>query len=49
MKTLWLWWSGPGEAVLERCVFAYLRRFDIEQNVALSTMRREPRCSWSRR
>ena len=29
-KTLWLWWSGPGEPNLERCVFAYLRRFDIE-------------------
>jgi hypothetical protein len=29
-KTLWLWWSGPGEANLERCFRAYLRRFDIE-------------------
>ena len=29
-KTLWLWWAGPGEPDLERCVFAYLRRFDIE-------------------
>ena len=29
-KTLWLWWSGPGEADLERCFRAYLRRFDIE-------------------
>ena len=29
-KTLWLWWSGDGEPDLERCVHAYLRRFDIE-------------------
>ncbi|MDA8316198.1 MAG: transposase [Actinomycetota bacterium] len=29
-KTLWLWWSGQGEPDLERCVIAYLRRFDIE-------------------
>ncbi len=29
-KTLWLWWSGEGEPDLERCVRAYLRRFDIE-------------------
>jgi hypothetical protein len=29
-KTLWLWWSGNGEPDLERCVRAYLRRFDIE-------------------
>lgn len=29
-KTLWLWWSGDGEPDLERCVRAYLRRFDIE-------------------
>ena len=29
-KTLWLWWSGPGEVDLERCFRAYLRRFDIE-------------------
>lgn len=29
-KTLWLWWSGPGQADLERCFRAYLRRFDIE-------------------
>jgi hypothetical protein len=29
-KTLWLWWSGPGEPDLERCFRAYLRRFDIE-------------------
>lgn len=29
-KTLWLWWSGPGTPDLERCVPAYLHRFDIE-------------------
>ena len=29
-KTLWLWWAGQGEPDLERCVIAYLRRFDIE-------------------
>ena len=29
-KTLWLWWSGQGEPDLERCVRAYLHRFDIE-------------------
>ena len=29
-KTLWLWWSGAGVPDLERCVRAYLRRFDIE-------------------
>ena len=29
-KTLWLWWSGKGEPDLERCVHAYLHRFDIE-------------------
>jgi len=29
-KTLWLWWSGTGVPDLERCVRAYLRRFDIE-------------------
>jgi hypothetical protein len=29
-KTLWLWWSGPGLPDLERCLRAYLRRFDIE-------------------
>lgn len=29
-KTLWLWWSGPGEADLDLCWRAYLRRFDIE-------------------
>jgi hypothetical protein len=29
-KTLWLWWSGPGEPDLDLCWRAYLRRFDIE-------------------
>jgi hypothetical protein len=29
-KTLWLWWSGPGEPDLDTCWRAYLRRFDIE-------------------
>jgi hypothetical protein len=29
-KTLWLWWSGEGQPDLDRCVRAYLRRFDIE-------------------
>lgn len=30
VKTLWLWWSGPGEVDLDLCWRAYLRRFDIE-------------------
>jgi len=29
-KTLWLFWTGPGEPDLQRCWRAYLRRFDIE-------------------
>jgi len=29
-KTLWLFWTGPGEPDLKRCWRAYLRRFDIE-------------------
>jgi hypothetical protein len=29
-KTLWLWWSGPGQPDLELCLHAYLHRFDIE-------------------
>lgn len=29
-KTLWLWWSGPGQPDLDICWRAYLRRFDIE-------------------
>jgi len=32
-KTLWLWRPGPGEADLERCFRAYLRRFNIEHAV----------------
>ena len=30
VKTLWLWWSGPGQPDLDMCWRAYLRRFDIE-------------------
>jgi hypothetical protein len=30
VKTLWLWWSGPGVPDLDVCWRAYLRRFDIE-------------------
>lgn len=30
LKTLWLWWSGPGVPDLDVCWRAYLRRFDIE-------------------
>ena len=30
LKTLWLWWSGPGQPDLDTCWRAYLRRFDIE-------------------
>jgi DDE superfamily endonuclease len=29
-KTLWLWWSGPGDCDLDLAWRAYLRRFDIE-------------------
>jgi hypothetical protein len=29
-KTLWLWWSGPGEPDLELSFRAYLHRFDLE-------------------
>jgi DDE superfamily endonuclease len=29
-KTLWLWWSGPGQPDLELCLHAYLHRFDLE-------------------
>jgi hypothetical protein len=29
-KTLWLWWSGPGEPDLELCFRSYLHRFDLE-------------------
>ena len=30
LKTLWLWWSGPGKPDQDVCWRAYLRRFDIE-------------------
>ncbi len=30
VKTLWLWWTGPGSPDLDLCWRAYLRRFDIE-------------------
>ncbi|MGH9261416.1 MAG: transposase, partial [Acidimicrobiales bacterium] len=30
VKTLWLWWAGPGVPDLDLCWRAYLRRFDIE-------------------
>ncbi len=30
VKTLWLWWAGPGTPDLDTCWRAYLRRFDLE-------------------
>src|SRR3954471_10512712 len=30
VKTLWLWWAGPGRPDLDRCWRAYIRRFDLE-------------------
>ena len=33
MKTLWLWWSGPGAPDLEVCWRAYVHRFDIEHTL----------------
>jgi len=30
LKTLWLWWSGPGAPELDVCWRAYLHRFDLE-------------------
>jgi hypothetical protein len=30
VKTLWLWWAGPGGADLDLCWRAYIRRFDLE-------------------
>lgn len=30
LKTLWLWWSGPGAPDLDVCWRAYLHRFDLE-------------------
>jgi hypothetical protein len=32
-KTLWLWWSGPGQPDLDQCWRAYVRRFDIEHTI----------------
>ena len=31
-KTLWLWWTGPGQPDLDLCARAYLHRFDIEHS-----------------
>ncbi len=33
VKTLWLWWTGPGALDLEVCWRAYIRRFDLEHTV----------------
>jgi hypothetical protein len=30
VKTLWLWWAGPGTPDLTLCWRAYIRRFDLE-------------------
>ena len=30
VKTLWLWWAGPGTPDLGLCWRAYIRRFDLE-------------------
>jgi hypothetical protein len=30
VKTLWLWWAGPGVPDLDRCWRSYIRRFDLE-------------------
>jgi hypothetical protein len=30
VKTLWLWWAGPGTPDLDACWRAYIRRFDLE-------------------
>jgi hypothetical protein len=30
VKTLWLWWAGPGTPDLDLCRRAYVRRFDLE-------------------
>jgi DDE superfamily endonuclease len=30
VKTLWLWWGGPGRPDLDLCWRAYIRRFDLE-------------------
>ena len=58
VKTLWLWWSGPGQPDLDVCWRAYLRRFDIEHTFrfakgtlgwttpALSTPEQADRWTW---
>jgi len=33
MKTLWLWWAGPGTPDLDVCWRAYIHRFDIEHTL----------------
>jgi hypothetical protein len=38
-KTLWLWWSGPGEPDLSLCFRSYLRRFDIEHTYRFAKSR----------
>lgn len=30
LKTLWLWWAGPGTPDLDLCWRTYIRRFDLE-------------------
>jgi DDE superfamily endonuclease len=30
VKTLWLWWAGPGSPDLDLCWRGYIRRFDLE-------------------
>jgi hypothetical protein len=35
VKTLWLWWAGPGELDLDLAWRAYTRRFDCEHTVRL--------------
>src|SRR3954471_20821887 len=32
VKTLWLWWAGPGRPDLDLCWRAYIRRFDLEHS-----------------
>lgn len=33
LKTLWLWWKGPGTPDLDLCWRAYIHRFDIEHTL----------------
>ena len=33
LKTLWLWWSGPGTPDPDVCWRAYIHRFDIEHTL----------------